>query len=312
MRIYESIDDFTPPEKGVSVLIGKADALHLGHIALINENINLADEIGCESAILSLIPDLNNPIFKNQNLKFVLTLDERRDLLSNWPIDHVIYQKMSSDFTSMTAENFIAQILYKKLRARGIVVGWDFLFGRNRQGNIKLLEEFSRELNFTLRVVDPVMVNGIPVKTTLIRELLDEGDYAATQSLLGYPFFVTGIVVKGHGIGKRLGFPTANLEIPDEKLLPGLGIHIVRVLFEQQIRWGLASIGRRPTFEENGPIVTEVWLKDFNNDLSGEKLKIEFFKYLREEIKFKNENDLRDQMSKDSEILNAYLREITI
>jgi riboflavin kinase/FMN adenylyltransferase len=310
MKVFNSIDEFTPPEKGIALMIGKADALHLGHIALINEMINVADSIGCETSILSLVPDHMNPIFRNNMPQFVLTVKERTEMLKNWPIDYLIYQKMTHDFTSQAPLDFVKKILVAKMHTKAVVVGWDFLFGKDRSGNIDLLKGLASDMLFQLKVVDRVEVENAPVKTSYIRELLAEGNYPKAQNLLGYPFFVIGTVVKGHGLGKKIGFPTANLSIPREKLLPRRGVSIVRVLFDDTVIWGLANVGTRPTINYEEHATTEVWLRNFSGDLVGRELKLEFFKYLREEIKFPSIEELTTKISQDTVELESYLEEI--
>ncbi len=329
MKTYDSINDFTPPDNGIVICIGKADGLHLGHIALINETLKLAHDMGCDAGILSLVPDwsvpdwsvpdwsvpdssvkdLSNPA-TGEMPHFVLTLDERRQFLANWPLDHLLYQRMTTEFTSKSADDFIKDILLKKLGVRGVVVGWDFRFGNNRTGDVELLQKYADELNFKLRVVEPVKIKNIPVKTTLVRELIEAGKFQKAQNLLGYPFFIKGKVVSGRGLGRQLGFPTANIDIPKEKLIPCSGVHFVRGLFDDKATWGLASIGRRPTVEDNGNIVVEVWLKDYDGNLVGREIKVEFFKHLRDEIKFPSTDELKRQIQKDADELDRYLKEI--
>ena len=311
MKISQTIDDFTPPPTGVVIMIGKTDSFHLGHIALINETIRLGMELNCETGILSLIPDSSNPIFRNLS-PLVLTLDERKSFLQNWPIGYVIYQKMIPAFTSQSANDFIAKILVQKLHVRGVVVGWDFVFGSRRSGNVEFLKTSAEKYGFTVRVVEPVTYDKVPIKTTLIRELILDGDFLNSQNLLGYPYFISGTVVKGKGLGKGLGFPTANIDVPKEKLLPRFGVHIVRALFDNQAFWGLANVGIRPTIEDDDSVVTEVWLRNFSSegDLVGKELKIEFFKFLRDEIKFSSLDELKIQMQKDSAKLDEYLKQI--
>jgi riboflavin kinase/FMN adenylyltransferase len=324
MKTYDSINDFTPPDNGIVICIGKADGLHLGHIALINETLKLAHEMGCDAGILSLIPDWSVPDLSVPDLSvpdlsnpatgeiplFVLTLDERRQFLANWPLDHLLYQSMTTDFTSINADDFIKDILLNKLGVRGVVVGWDFRFGNNRTGDVELLQKYAEETKFKLRVVKPVTINNTPVKTTLVRELIETGKFQKAQNLLGYPFFIKGKVVSGRGLGQKLGFPTANIDIPKEKLIPCSGVHFVRGLFDDEVTWGLASIGRRPTVEDNGSIVVEVWLKDYDGNLVGREIKIEFFKHLRNEIKFPSTDELKRQIQKDADELDKYLKEI--
>lgn len=310
LKVYNSIDEFIAPEKGIALMIGKADALHLGHIALINEMITMAGETGCDTSILSLVPDPLNPIFRGNMPGFVLTVKERTEMLKNWPIDHLIYQKMTNDFTSQTPLNFVKKTLVEKLHTRAVVVGWDFLFGKDRSGNIDLLTGLASDMSFQLKVVDRVEVEHAPVKTSYIRELLAEGNYPKAQNLLGYPFFLIGTVITGHGLGKKIGFPTANLSIPREKLLPRRGVSIVRVLFDDAVHWGLANIGTRPTICYEEHPTTEVWLRNFSGDLVGRELKLEFFKYLRDEVKFPSLEELTTQISQDAVDLESYLEEI--
>ncbi|MBU1023654.1 riboflavin biosynthesis protein RibF [bacterium] len=309
MKIFQSIDDFISPPSGIVIMIGKTDSLHLGHIALINETIGLGLELNCETGILSLIPDFSNPIFMDQS-KFILTIDERKSFLQNWPIGQLIYQNMTPEFTSQSARDFITNILIEKFHVRGIVVGWDFVFGRGRDGDVDLLKTAGDKYGFTVKVIEPVTYHDLPIKTTLIRELILDGDFMNAQHLLGYPYFISGTVVTGKGLGKGLGFPTANIDVPEEKLLPRFGVHIVRALFDNQVFWGLANVGIRPTIEDDNSVVTEVWLKDYSGDLVGKEIKIEFFKFLRDEIKFPSLDELKIQMKDDSAELDEYLSQM--
>lgn len=310
MRVYRSIDDFTPPVEGITIFIGKADALHLGHIAAINEMIKLAAELGTKSAILSLIPDASNLIFDSESFKFILTEEERQIHLSNWPIDFLIYQRMTSDFTSVTPQEFVSQILIDRLKSRGIVVGWDFRFGAGRSGDVELLLKLSSEIGIRLKIIEPIKVNDNLVKTSLIKELIYDGKIREAWRLLGYPFYVSGVVIKDRGVGHEIGFPTANIKAPPEKVLPRRGVYIGRALFDDDIRWGLINVGSRPTLSDEPDINIEIWLKDFDEDLYGLKIKIEFFQFIRDEIKFNNINELREQIHKDKEELEKFLGNI--
>lgn len=306
MFVFDSIDDFIPPPNGVVVFIGKADALHLGHIALINETLKLAEETGASPAILSLIPDSSNPIFDPESFKFILTDRERSAFLSNWPIAYLIYQKMSVGFTSIPADDFVRKILHGKLGARGIVVGWDFRFGSSRAGNINTLSALTSELGFKTRIIEPVMVDGKPIKTTSIREMLQKGQVKDAWRLLGYPFFVSGVVVRGKGLGAKIGFPTANIDVPHEKILPRKGVYVGRGLFNGTCKWGLINVGTRPTLEPDGDTRVEIWLMDFEGELYGKDIKMEFFQFIRDEMQFGSVSELKSQIERDVEILRDY------
>jgi len=309
MEVFESITDFSPPTEGLAIFIGKADALHLGHIALINETIELADELKAASGILSLIPDPANPMNEPIAHQFVLTSDERREFLSNWPVTYLIYQKMTRNFTDLSAEDFVVKILHGKMNVKGIVVGWDFRFGKERQGDAEFLKKMADELGFRVRIIEPVMLDGVPIKTSRIKEIIEAGDFREAQKLLGYPFFASGIVGPGKGLGHKIGFPTANIKIPFEKILPRRGVYIARGLFDSSCYWGLANLGTRPTFEQKGELLIEIWLKDFEGDLVGKKIKVEFFKFLRDEIKFESISKLVEQMEKDKISLLDFIAE---
>jgi len=309
MDVFESISSFSPPNEGLAIFIGKADALHLGHIALINETLKLADELNTASGILSLIPDSDNPISDMESHRMVLTEDERREFLSNWPVTYLVYQKMTRDFTDFSAEKFVTEVLHDKMKVRGIVVGWDFRFGWERKGDADLLEKMAGELGFHVRIIEPVMLDGQPIKTSRIREIIEAGEFREAQRFLGYPFFVSGIVAPGKGLGHKIGFPTANIQIPPEKLLPRRGVYIARGLFDNSCYWGLANVGIRPTLEDKGELLVEIWLKDFDGDLVGKKIKVEFFRFLRDEIKFGSLEKLTEQMEKDKKSLYDFLSE---
>ena len=204
----------------------------------------------------------------------------------------------------------LREILYRKMKVRGVVVGWDFRFGKNRMGDTELLEKLSKKMGFELRIVEPVMLDGVPIKTKRIREILARGDVREATKFLGYPVFASGIVETGKGLGHKIGFPTANIRVPSEKLLPREGVYIARGLFDSYCYWGLANIGKRPTIEEKGELKIEIWLRDFDGEMVGKKIKVEFFRFLRDEKKFESIEKLREQIERDKKGLDEFLVEI--
>lgn len=315
MKTYQHIDEFTPLPNAI-VTIGTFDGVHLGHRKIIGKLMELARKTGRETVILSFFPHPRMILHpEDQGLKLITTMEEKALLLADLGIDHLIITPFSRDFSNLSVEEYIREILVNKIGTKKIIIGYDHRFGKDRQGGLKELQYFTAVYDFEVEEIPEQDVNSVAVSSTEIRTALLKGDITTANSFLGYPFFITGRVIRGDQIGRQLGYPTANLYIEENyKLIPGDGIYAVEVRLSptesedqslHQTFKGMAYIGHRPTINGMSRNM-EVNIFDFNQDIYNQVLTLRFFQFIREDIKFNGLEELRLQLYKDKEAVKTY------
>ena len=290
---------------GTVVTIGVYDGVHLGHRALIGRVRAMANELGAASAVVTFDRHPATVVRPDSAPLLLTDLTQRMELLAETGVDYTLVIRFDRERASETAEDFVREILVGCLGARAVVVGHDFHFGRNRGGNVPMLQEMGAELGFDVLginlVADDDPQHGEVVSSTRIRGLLAEGDVAGAALLLGRPHEVRGTVQHGDKRGRELGFPTANVAVPADVLLPADGIYAG--WFERAdgtVHAAAMSLGRRPTFYEDADLsLLECYLLDFDGDLYDEPAKVRFVQRLRGEVKFDSVEALVEQMTKD-------------
>lgn len=319
MHIYRNIDHL-PAFRRAVVTIGTFDGVHTGHQQILEQLRREAARIDGETVIITFHPHPRK-IVKGAaaDIRLINTLQEKIELLSWKGIDHLVIVPFTTDFSQLTAEQYIQEFLLEKFHPHTIIIGYDHQFGKGRAGDYHLLEDFSLREGFQLQEIPVHLLNEISVSSTRIREAIGRADVGTANRLLGYDFFFTGRVVDGNKLGRTLGYPTANLQIEDpEKLIPGDGIYAVEVMeitekaegntFGDGIRLkGMMSIGVRPTIGGTSRVI-EVNIFDFNGDLYGRQLRVFMKKYLRSEEKFPGLDELKQALAKDKENAIAALR----
>ena len=234
---------------------------------------------------------------KDDSIKLLNTIDERIDILKSYGIAEVIVKEFTKEFANLSAEEYVKDILIDELNTKYIVVGYDHHFGKNRSANIEDLKEYAKTYNFEIKEISAQDIKDVTVSSTKIRNALNDGNVSLSNSYLGYNYFVTGLVVKGKGLGRKLDFPTANIQIKESyKLIPKDGVYVVQCQLDNRIVFGMMNIGTNPTISDKGRSI-EVHFFDYNEDLYNQKLKIEFLKRLRNEQKFKNLEALKSQLN---------------
>ena len=323
MKVYFSIDSIPAFKKAV-VTIGTFDGVHTGHKSILEQLKREAARIGGETVIITFHPHPRKVIVSGQpGIQLINTIDEKIELLDKNGIDHLVVVPFTDAFAQQTPEEYIEQFLVEKFHPHTVIIGYDHRFGKNRKGDYKLLEEYSRRLGFSLMEIPAHLINDNTVSSTRIREAILDGNTDVANTLLGYDFFFEGTVVDGNKLGRTLGYPTANLRIEnEEKLIPGNGIYAVQaeivnretsnvkretanaITFEpadkRQILNGMMSIGIRPTIGGTDRVI-EVNLFDFNENIYGATLRVYIKKYLRSEVKFNGLEALVEQLAKDKE-----------
>jgi riboflavin kinase/FMN adenylyltransferase len=299
LKIYYDIKDFSANESTITT-IGTFDGVHAGHKKIINVLTKIASTENKESVLITFQPHpqlILNP--KGYNIKLINTLEEKEALLDNAGIDNLVMIPFTKEFAKTDAETFVKDFLIGKINTSNLVVGYDHHFGKNRSGEYTTLVDWGKKYGFENTYVDPIVIDGFPVSSTKIRNALAEGNINKANTLLGYCFSLSGRVVEGNKIGRKIGFPTANIETGDiHKIIPANGIYVVNVKTIIGEYFGMCNIGLRPTFNFTNRIV-EVNIFDFNFDIYDNEITIEFIERLRDEIKFDNVDKLVQQINND-------------
>ena len=289
---------------GMVVTIGAYDGVHRGHRALIGVVTDRARELGISSALVTFDRHPATVVRPESAPKLLTDTEQKLELLADTGLDWVVVVHFDEVRASESAEDFVNEVLVGCLRARSVVVGEDFHFGRGRRGNVALLRSLGADLGFDVMGVGLVTVPGLdePVSSTAIRAALARGGVETAARLLGRPYEVRGTVETGDRRGRELGFPTANVAVPPEILVPADGIYAGWYTRpDGETKAAAISIGRRPTFYESGPSLVEAYLLDFDGDLYGEAAQVRFVSKLRDEVRFDSVDALVEQMAKDVE-----------
>ena len=299
MKVYHSSDNL-PAFKRAVVTIGTFDGVHIGHQQILGQLKQEAASIGGESVIITFHPHPRKVVASGQpDIQLINTIEEKIHLLEVNSIDHLVIVPFTPAFSQQTPEAYIEQFLVNKFHPHTVIIGYDHRFGQGRKGDYKLLEEYSARLGFTMKEISAKVINESAVSSTLIREALLKGDIATANTLLGYDFFFSGIVVEGNKLGRTLGYPTANLHIGNpEKLVPGNGVYVVEVEAAGNRLNGMMNIGVRPTVDGTRRMI-EVNIFDFDRTIYGEQLTVYVKKYLRGEQRFNGLDALKEQLGKD-------------
>lgn len=297
---------FVPDElKGAVVAIGNFDGVHLGHQLLIQKARELADLKKVSACVVTFEPHPQQ-FFNPDNPFFRLSPEMvKLSILSQFHLDGVFIKEFTKDFSQITASQFM-DWLFSELKVSGLIVGYDFHFGAKRHGTPLLLEEECDKRGIIFSKISPVSVEGKVVSSSLIRQALSNGTLEEANKLLGYRWFIRSKVEHGDKRGRTIGFPTANMRIVPEQTLK-YGVYAVRVRVYGQIVDGVASFGKRPTFDGTVPKL-EVFLFDFEGNLYGQSLDVEFAAFLREEFKFQSVNELVEAMNNDCNKAKEALR----
>lgn len=296
--------------KNTIVTIGTFDGVHIGHQKIIKRLITIGKEKGLKSVVLTFFPHPRMVLQKNSDIKLLNTIDERESILASLGLDQMVIKKFTKEFSNLSPRDFVKTILVDHLQAKYIIIGYDHQFGKNRSANIEDLKKFGTEFDFEVEEISAQDVEDVSVSSTKIRTALLHGDISTANTYLGYPYFITGKVIKGKGLGKNIGFPTANIEIKEDyKLIPKNGVYAVRGSVDNTEFSGMMNIGINPTVEGTHQSI-EVHLFDFDEDIYNKQIKVEFIERIRDEHKFESLELLKDQLKKDKlkskEILENY------
>ena len=299
MRVYQGIEEFEKIDKAV-VTTGTFDGVHIGHQCILNRLNELAKKVEGQSVLLTFFPHPRMVIHPDAEIQLINTIEEKTALLEAAGIEHLIVHPFTKSFSRMSSVEFVRDLLVNKIGTEHLVIGYDHHFGRNREGSFEHLIEFGPLYGFQVEEIPAQDIDEINVSSTKIRKALLKGDVQAANEFLGHAFTISGKVVKGKQIGRKLGFPTANLELNDRyKLVPANGIYAVKVLFDGNTFNGMLNIGLRPTIDSSNAVSIEVNVFDFNHDIYGSHLQLQLIERIRDEQKFDSLDALKSAMASD-------------
>ena len=286
--------------------IGTFDGVHLGHKKIIKKLVESAKRRKLRSCILTFFPHPRNFLSKSNDLKMINTIKEKKEILDELGVDELIIQEFNDEFSNLNANEFIKHLL-KFCEIKEIIVGFNHKFGKDREAGIDELKIYGKKYGFDVCEIDAFDINQINISSTKIRNAIGAGEVELCNEYLGYNFSIDGNIVKGKSIGKKIGFPTANIRVEENyKILPKNGVYFVSCKIRNIQKFGMMNIGFNPTFG-NKKLTIEVNIFDFEQDVYGENVRVEFIKFIRNEIKFQNIDELIKQIKIDRETCKSYM-----
>ncbi len=307
MQVYRNLEAF-PHGRPVSLTLGTFDGVHLGHRRIIERTIATAAGIGGRAVLLTFDPHPREVIGRKGEQTYLLTtIDERLQLLRDTGLDACLVLPFTRDLSVLDASTFFQEYIARRLHAAHVVVGVDHAFGKGRSGNAEALRELGAAQGIDVTIISELLMNGVKVSSTAVRKAIMEGNVRRAWDFLGRPYRIGGVVVRGDGLGAKLGFPTANIEVQAaNKLLPRNGVYIVRAQVDGRSFNGIMNIGRRPTVSEQMHISLEVHIFIFSGNLYGMHMQIDLLERLREEIRFDGMEQLAAQIQSDKEFARVF------
>ena len=298
MKIYRSIEDYDEDKRSV-VTIGTFDGIHLGHKKILSRLIKSSKNKDLNSVVLTFFPHPRIILNKYNEVKMIDTLDEKIIHLNEIGIDSLIIHPFDKNFSLLSANQFIKDFLVDKLKIKHIIIGYDHRFGKGREASVTDLKNYADDYDFTVEEIKAQEIEKITVSSTKIRNSINQGDIKTTEKYLGRYFNLTGKVVKGDGLGKKINYPTANIFIEETyKIIPKDGVYLVETIIEDKLFNGMMNIGHRPTIGTNVKSI-EVHLFNFNEDIYGKVISIKMISKIRDEKKFSSIEALKEQLVKD-------------
>ena len=290
------------------VTIGTFDGIHLGHQFMIKKLVDRAKELSMKSAVIFFEPQPKEFFMGTQSPSRLTSVRDKLSLFKSMGLDYVALIKFDTNIQSLSAEQFIKNILVDSMAVKDLIVGDDFKFGSDRKGNFQLLKYFGNTYSFAVENTQTYQVNGVRVSSTLIRELIKANSIENVDLYLGKKYFISGRIHHGDKVGRKIGFPTANMRIP--KNIAVSGVYVVNTTISKKLYFGIANVGSRPTVSGQ-KFLLEVHLYDFSGDLYGQHLTISFLKHVRDEEKFNSFEELSNQIQKDKEFGYSWVKKYT-
>jgi riboflavin kinase/FMN adenylyltransferase len=299
MRFYTDVEDLARKCSNSVVTVGTFDGVHIGHMKVLGCLLRRARTRGAQSVLITFDPHPKAVVDGSAEPFILTTVEEKASIVEQAGVECMLAIKFDKKFASITPMEFISRILVGELKIREMVVGYDHHFGFQRSGDISLLKDEGARLGFGVEVVPPALLEGLPVSSTRIRRVLKDGNVSFAYKMLGRHYSITGEVVKGARRGKRVGYRTANIDVHDaRKLLPQDGVYAVTAKVDEKVRQAVMNIGSAPTFKVDG-LSLEVHIIDFSDEIYGKEITVDFFAKIRNEVEFKSEKELAEQIARD-------------
>ncbi len=301
MQVFFGLDALPQYFKGAVVTLGVFDGLHLAHMEIIQRVINSAVKEQAGSMAITFDPHPRKILNQSVNsVPLLTTPQEKLKLLEDTELDATLFLKVDETLLNTSSEAFVEKVLVNLINVKKVIVGYDYHFGKGRGGRAGQLIQLGQKYGFSVETVAPILLNNEPVRSSLIRSLLEEGQVEKAAKLLGRDYGISGYVVHGSGRGNSLGFPTANIEIKNpEKMIPSDGVYLSKVQVNEQHFFGICNIGIRETFNEHDRVIEVYLMNTAQTDLYGAEIEVDFMERLRDEIKFDTIEELINQMILD-------------
>ena len=310
MRVHQSVENYDHKEHLSVLTIGTFDGVHIGHQKIIERLNQIKSKDFERSMILTFYPHPRMVLDQSNDIKMLTTMEEKIHLLEKFGLDDLIIEPFTKEFSRLSALDFVRNILVNQLNIKKLVIGYDHHFGKNREGNFEQLSEYGELYDFKVEEISAQEIESVSVSSTKIRKAIENGDMEKANKYLGYNYLLTGKIITGQGIGRKINFPTVNLHIAEDyKLIPSKGVYIVKAHFNEKSNFGIMNIGFRPTVGGKGQTI-EIHLLDFKDDLYGSTMQIEVLMRLRDEKKFESIEELATQISKDEKSARNWLMKI--
>lgn len=315
MKLFHSINDFQSTKKTILTL-GTFDGVHIGHKKILERITQNTENGKYESLVLTFFPHPRMVLQEKSEIRLLNTIDEKIKLLEATGIENLIVHPFNESFSRLTAEEFVRTILVDKFQIQKIIIGHDHRFGRNRTANIDDLIAFGIEYGFEVEQISAEEIQDVSVSSTKIRKALNEGNMALANEYLGYSYFLNGTIVKGKQLGRTIGFPTANIHIEEDyKLIPKIGVYVVKTVVNRETVYGMMNIGFNPTVNGDKQTI-EVHLFNFDKDIYDQNIEVSLLHYIREEQKFSSLDALKAQLNQDKidslAFINTSLKNLTV
>ena len=300
MKIFNNIQSYSPEKESI-LTIGTFDGVHIGHNKILTKLVEESKKNNLSSLIMTFFPHPRMVLQKSQEIKMINTIDEKIHLFEKTGVDNLIIQPFDENFSKIRAKEFVEEILVKKLKIKHIIIGYDHRFGKDREASVDDLKKFGLNYMFTVEEIAAQEIHSIAISSTKIRNAILKGEIKKCNEYLGRNFMLTGEVVHGDGLGKKINFPTANIEIPETyKIIPKNGVYLVKAIINSEIYFGMMNIGVRPTIGGKNKSL-EIHFFNFKDNIYNKTISVEIICKIRDEEKFSSIDELKIQLKKDEQ-----------
>ncbi len=300
MRIFDNLKSYSSEKESI-LTIGTFDGVHIGHNKILKRLIQDSKKNNLSSLVMTFFPHPRMILNKSHDIKMIDTIDEKINLLEKTGLDNLIIHPFDNNFSKIRAKEFVEEILVKKLKIKEIIIGYDHKFGKDREASVEDLKKFGKDYMFTVKEIPAQEIDSIAISSTKIRNAILNGEIEKCNKFLGRNFILTGKVVYGDGLGKKIDFPTANIEIKETyKIIPKNGVYLVKTKINSNTYFGMMNIGIRPTVGGTNKSL-EIHFFNFKDNIYGKNVSIEIIKKIRDEEKFSSIDQLKIQLKKDEQ-----------